>query len=134
MRGDERMKSGAAASGFQRARPPRRIGRCGALLPLFRLVGVPCIAALSGGGSPPTHRRHPPLLPSTRPAPSPGPFRAREEAPRIRLRCGGSVHRLEGAIHCAGFAPVFSPTAFDRLLVGSLAAAIELGEESNVYD
>ena len=25
---------------------PKWIGRCGALLPLFRLVGVPCIAAL----------------------------------------------------------------------------------------
>src|SRR5260221_1016121 len=73
MRGDERMKSGAAASSFQRARPPRRIGRCGALLPLFRLVGVPCIAALWRVESLPRHRGDRPKLNFTRAGSFPAP-------------------------------------------------------------
>src|SRR5260370_25395943 len=73
MRGDERMKSGAAASSFQRARPPRRIGRWGALFPLFRLVGVPCIAALWRVESLPRHRGDRPKLNFTRAGSFPAP-------------------------------------------------------------
>jgi len=39
-----------------RPSPERGFGRCGALLPLFRLVGVPCIAALWRVKSLPRHR------------------------------------------------------------------------------
>src|SRR2546425_11775841 len=46
-------------------RAPRRqelVGRCGALLPLFRLVGVPCIATLWRVESLPRHRGDRPKL------------------------------------------------------------------------
>src|SRR5881275_1945268 len=43
------------------------IGRCGALLPLFRLVGVLCIAALWRVESLPRHRGDRPKLNSTAP-------------------------------------------------------------------
>src|SRR5213083_1926336 len=43
-RGDDGTESGAARNA--RTAPCRTVGRCGALLPLFRLVGVPYIAAL----------------------------------------------------------------------------------------
>ena len=41
---------------------PKKIGRCGALLPLFRLVGVLCIAALRRVKSLPRHRGDRPKL------------------------------------------------------------------------
>src|SRR5205823_8541755 len=45
----------------------KMIGRCGALLPLFRLVGVLCIAALWRVESLPRHRGDRPKLNSTAP-------------------------------------------------------------------
>src|SRR6266487_6920577 len=74
LRGDDGTESGAARNA--RTAPCRTVGRCGTLLPLFRLVGVPCIAALWRVESLPRHRGDRPKLNSK----LMGPVRSRSRA------------------------------------------------------
>src|SRR5262245_43394006 len=56
------FRGGRAARNTRAPRRQELVGRCGALLPLFRLVGVPCIAALRRVESLPRHRGDRPKL------------------------------------------------------------------------
>ena len=59
------LEIGTARRATRAPRRQERVGRCGALLPLFRLVGVPCIAALRRVESLPRHRGDRPKLNSS---------------------------------------------------------------------
>src|SRR5262249_56445048 len=89
-------------------RAPRRqelVGRCGALLPLFRLVGVPCIATLWRVESLPRHRGDRPKLNSNSRDPfdlgraqqngSPGRIRTSDQPVNSRLRSEEHTSELQ---------------------------------------